>query len=137
MPNGEWKLFCIGGFGSSGYLYEVEILSDEPTDVKDEKNDGMLNDDKINAYPNPFNSQTKIRFSLGEKGKVHITIFDILGNEVKTLFNSETEPGTFELSWNGINNRGKDVSSGIYYARMIIDDESKIIANSTKIILMK
>jgi N-acetylneuraminic acid mutarotase len=135
--NGEWKLFCISGYGSSGYLYEVEILSDQLTDLNNEKEEGMLIEYKINAYPNPFNNQTKIRFSLAEKGKVHITIYDILGNEIKNLFNSEKESGTFELSWNGINNSGKDVSSGVYYARMIVEDESINIIQSTKIILMK
>jgi flagellar hook assembly protein FlgD len=79
----------------------------------------------------------KLRFSLAERGNVQITIFDILGNEVKNLFNSEKQPGTYELNWNGINNSGTDVSSGVYYARMRIEDGSRNITQSTKIILMK
>jgi hypothetical protein len=55
MQNGEWKLFCISGYGSTGYLYQVEILSDQLTDVNDGKDEGMLKEYKINAYPNPFN----------------------------------------------------------------------------------
>jgi hypothetical protein len=70
-------------------------------------------------YPNPFNPTTNIRFSLPVSKKVTITIYDMLGSEVKTLVNNqEFAKGSYEATWDGTNNFGSKVASGNYIATM-------------------
>jgi len=61
-------------------------------------------------YPNPFNPATMIRFSIPEQGLVTLKVYNLLGEEVATLFNSELTNGTYEVDFNGAN-----YSSGIYF----------------------
>jgi hypothetical protein len=65
-------------------------------------------------YPNPFNPSTKIIFSLPEMAKVTVRIYDMLGREIRTLVNTENSAGTHEVMWNGDNDMGQKVASGIY-----------------------
>jgi len=66
-------------------------------------------------YPNPFNPTTSIQFSLPLQKKISIIVYDILGNEVKTLLNNqEFEKGNYEVIWDGTNNFGALVASGQY-----------------------
>lgn len=66
-------------------------------------------------YPNPFNPNTTIRFFLPIDKKISLTIYDVLGNEVKTLIdNSDYSAGTYQVNWDGKNNFGKQVASGQY-----------------------
>ena len=70
-------------------------------------------------YPNPFNPSTTIRFSIPQTSNIKIEIYDVLGNLVKTLIDYNLyEPGSYEVVWNGLDNRGKIVSSGIYFTKM-------------------
>jgi Putative redox-active protein (C_GCAxxG_C_C)/FlgD Ig-like domain len=72
-----------------------------------------------NAYPNPFNPSTKIRFSIPQNEKVRLEIYDIKGKLVNSLIDSEfISAGAYESTWNGKNNRGEKVTSGVYLARI-------------------
>jgi hypothetical protein len=85
-------------------------------------------------YPNPFNPTTSIRFSLPLQKKITIVVYDILGNEVKTLINNqEFERGSYEVTWDGTNNFGNAVSSGQYIYSMKYGNFSK----SLKMTLLK
>lgn len=70
-------------------------------------------------FPNPFNPSTIIRFGLPAAEKVTIKVYDVLGREVKTLINEELRPGYHQVEWDGTNNYGARVSSGIYIYRMV------------------
>jgi hypothetical protein len=70
-------------------------------------------------FPNPFNPSTIIRFGLPVAEKVTIKVYDVLGREVKTLINEELRPGYHQVEWDGTNNYGARVSSGIYIYRMV------------------
>ena len=65
-------------------------------------------------YPNPFNPVTKLRYDLPENGHVNITIYDMLGREVKTLINQTQNAGYRSIIWDATNDYGKPVSAGIY-----------------------
>lgn len=70
-------------------------------------------------YPNPFNPVTQIRYTLPQLANVSLKIYDILGREVKTLVNREQTPGAYRIEWNGTNNYGAQVSSGMYIYRVV------------------
>ena len=65
-------------------------------------------------YPNPFNPFTTLPYELSENSHVKITIFDMLGKEVKTLINKTQDAGSRSVIWNVTNDYGKPVSAGIY-----------------------
>jgi photosystem II stability/assembly factor-like uncharacterized protein len=73
-------------------------------------------------YPNPFNPQTVIRFDIMQKSSVTLKIYNILGQEIKTLVNSELSPGEKSVVWKGENNSGNIVNSGIYIYELIAED---------------
>jgi hypothetical protein len=66
------------------------------------------------SYPNPFNPVTTLRYDLPENSFVNITIYDMLGKEIKTLINQTQDAGYRSVIWNATNNYGKPVSAGIY-----------------------
>jgi subtilisin family serine protease len=69
-------------------------------------------------FPNPFNPKTKIRYRIPEAAFVSLKIFDVLGQEVKTLVNQIQSQDVKTIEWNGTNNDGNVVASGVYFARM-------------------
>lgn len=69
-------------------------------------------------YPNPFNPTTTIRYSLPEAGSIKLTVFDIQGREVMTFHTAEKSPGNHEVQWNGRNQQGNQVSTGVYFCRL-------------------
>ncbi len=69
-------------------------------------------------YPNPFNPTTTIRFQLPKHSKVSIKIYDIIGQEVRTLVEKDFEAGYHTVTWDGSNNSERKVASGIYFYRI-------------------
>ena len=65
-------------------------------------------------YPNPFNPITTLRYDLPEDAMVNITIYDMMGRQVKTLINDEQTAGYRSLQWNATNDAGSPISAGMY-----------------------
>lgn len=70
-------------------------------------------------YPNPFNPTTEIQYALPHASNVSIKIYNMLGQEIKTLVSGEKSAGNYTVQWNGDNNFGAKVSSGAYIYRVI------------------
>lgn len=69
-------------------------------------------------YPNPFNPSTIIPFSLAAPSPVSLTIYNVKGQRVKTLLNETKDFGRYKINWDGKNDHGLRVSSGVYYYRL-------------------
>ena len=67
-----------------------------------------------NAYPNPFNPITTLRYDLAVQTHVNITVYNMLGRKVRTILNQQQDPGYKSLIWDATNDYGKPVSAGIY-----------------------
>ncbi len=76
-------------------------------------------------YPNPFNSNTKIAFDIYKPGNVKITVYNVLGQKIRTLFNGYQPTGPNHVEWDGKNSTGSTVSSGIYFYRLEAQNYSK------------
>jgi len=92
-----------------------------------------INDDKIPSYfrleknyPNPFNPNTTIEFYLTKESDLGIVIYDLLGQIVRTFEGRKYSAGSHAIQWNGRDNFGKEVVSGIYFYQCTINDLSKI-----------
>jgi len=70
------------------------------------------------ASPNPLNPMTVIRYDLSGNGWVSITIYDLLGNQINTLVDRFQSPGSYRIEWNGFNDRGQNVSAGVYLIKL-------------------
>ena len=77
-------------------------------------------------YPNPFNQSTKIEFTLPKSGFVTLTIYDILGRKARVLVSQPLSSGFKSVFWNGKNDSGKDVASGIYFYQLTAGNLSEI-----------
>ena len=84
-------------------------------------------------YPNPFNPETTIRYSVKEAGPVAIEIYNLKGQLVNTLVNKEMQSGQHSVVWNGKDASGKLVSSGLYFTR--VENVGKAVTR--KILLSK
>ncbi len=73
-------------------------------------------------YPNPLNPTTTIEFYLTEAAHVKVTILNVLGREVRTLCSGNYGAGFSRVEWNGTDDLGRDVASGVYYYRLQIGD---------------
>ncbi|MCD4796021.1 MAG: lamin tail domain-containing protein, partial [Candidatus Cloacimonetes bacterium] len=69
-------------------------------------------------YPNPFNPETNISFALEEAGKVTLEIYNIKGEKVRTLVKGDLEAAYHNVTWNGKDNSGRKVASGVYFYKM-------------------
>jgi len=69
-------------------------------------------------YPNPFNPETQISFNLNKSGHVKLAVYNMLGQKVRTLLDKEQQAGQHRVTWDGTNDSGKKLCSGIYYYRL-------------------
>ncbi|MDD4559637.1 MAG: FlgD immunoglobulin-like domain containing protein, partial [Candidatus Cloacimonetes bacterium] len=84
-------------------------------------------------YPNPFNPSTTISFSLPQASKVHLDIYNLKGQLVKTLVNTDMEAGIHSVVWNGRDKNNHTVASGVYFYRLSSPDYSQ----TKRMLLMK
>jgi len=84
-------------------------------------------------YPNPFNPITKMNYSLPVRSKVVISVYNVLGQEVKNIFNKQQDYGKHVVSWDGTDNKGREMASGVYFTRMIAEQFSQ----TKKMLLLK
>jgi fibronectin type 3 domain-containing protein len=88
-------------------------------------------------YPNPFNPSTKISYALPVQSVVTLKIFNVLGQEVATLFNGAAAAGSYDIVWNGKDNSGKSVASGVYLYKLQANAGSTEFSQVRKMVLMK
>ena len=80
-----------------------------------------------NIYPNPFNPETTISFSIPESGDVELSVYNVKGQKVTTLVDSRLDSGNHSVSWQGKDSNGDSVSSGIYLYRLRIDNQNRAV----------
>ena len=119
--------FVRGIFNFSYGTYKIQIrdLNDVGTTL------GINDDVNINPYeyalhnnfPNPFNPETQIRFSIGNSELVKLVVYDMMGRQIRTLIAGESfNSGFHAVNWNGLNDNGEKVPSGMYVYRIKAGD---------------
>ncbi|KPL18366.1 MAG: hypothetical protein AMJ92_08270 [candidate division Zixibacteria bacterium SM23_81] len=117
--------FGIGTDKDYATIKYIEI----PTEVKGEtpKEAKPLEFALSQNCPNPFNTNTEICYQITQDGSVTLKVFNILGHHVRTLVDAEQKAGRYSISWEGHNQGGRDVASGVYFCRLMVGDFSKTI----------
>ncbi len=146
IPTGNHNAVMVGqktalvarssGGGSPAKLYAFDPQR-QVTAVEDEEftDDGILPEKFTLSqnYPNPFNPSTVVEYSLPRREKITIEIFDILGRKVRTILEQEMAAGKYRTVWNGRDDRGGEVATGVYFCRLTAGSESL----SKKMVLLK
>jgi hypothetical protein len=119
------------------YMFVVEVSAIEVFEINNTSNIGELEvvdmGTNLSNYPNPFNPETTINFSLNEAGPVELAIYNIKGQKIKTLVNETLPAQNYNIVWNGRDDNNQQVSSGVYFYRM----NTSTYTSTRKMILMK
>lgn len=127
-PLPEYFKSYAGKIGTDGLpVGDLTYYSyDPPTGIKGTKQK-PFNFTLYQNFPNPFNPSTIICYQLATSGYTSLKIYDILGREVKTFLEGERNKGNYNVIWDGTNNSGNPVGSGIYICRIYHDRQSRSI----------
>ncbi len=100
------------------YQYPIQVVLSRAEGIADPHNN--IPDSYVlqQNHPNPFNPTTTIRYALPENSRVTLEIYDLLGRRITTLVNKEQTAGWYSVRWNGLNQYGISVSSGVYFYRL-------------------
>ncbi len=131
---GDWIYYTVSG--RPGYIFLNLIrayISYGGSEVNDPIEILPSNFSLEQNYPNPFNPETVIRFSLPTPSNVKIKIYDVLGNEIRTLIDEKRSSGKHNIFWNATDNFGRRVSSGVYFYTITVDK----FVQTKKMVLMK
>jgi flagellar hook assembly protein FlgD len=85
----------------------------------------VLNELQAN-YPNPFNPTTTIGFAVASEGEVSIVVYNLKGQRVRGLISGVYRAGSHSVTWDGTDDAGRAVSSGVYFYRMVAGEYSEI-----------
>ena len=127
--------FWLGNNGSVIVWIDSIVVVEAPT-TGICPNKGAATPDEFNLaqnYPNPFNPVTKIRYNLPEQSQVAITIYDVLGREIRRLVNTTQDAGFNSIIWDGTDDAGQSVGAGLYLYRIQAGEYAK----TNKMILLK
>jgi hypothetical protein len=130
-PGNSYTYYVVAGYSGNLSLPSNSITI-TATNVDNDVSEPLVTA-IIGNYPNPFNPQTTIQFSLATAEKVQMVVFDIKGRIVNTLVDETLEAGHHKVTWNGIDNNFRPASSGIYFVRMVAAGN----VDTTKILLLK
>jgi len=119
----SWKVEDDAGNITEGLASRQFTIQNPPipaTGVEDGKTTMLPAKTNLDlSYPNPFNPQTRISYSLSKSSRVNLIIFDIRGRRVRQLMNNiDQSPGYYNLTWHGVDDGGHSVSTGIYFLVM-------------------
>lgn len=113
---------------SVAYFDQAVGIEDNPIALIPQKTELFDN------YPNPFNPTTTIKYALQNASEITIKIYNMLGQEVRTLVNQNQQAaGTYQVQWDATNNRGSKVASGLYIYRM----DAGSVVKTRKMLLLK
>jgi len=128
-----WRVRATGKDGSvSGYSQPESFVPNQATDVTPENVVPQAFDLSQN-YPNPFNPTTIIKYAIPQNAVVTLSVYNMLGQKIKTLVSEQKNAGTYSVQWNGDNEFGQKVSSGAYIYKITAGNFVKAM----KLILMK
>jgi hypothetical protein len=117
MDSGQFGLYSFqmdGVDGIPGYFDNI-VVNDLTTSVEDNSNGSLPEEFALEQnYPNPFNPSTRISYKLSTGNHVSLTIHDLLGRKIKTLVSGFQSAGHYSVEWNGKDELGNTVPSGVY-----------------------
>jgi len=130
----ENRMVAFGGLGSA-YFNDVWTLNLSPTTGVESDSENVLPKTfrLLGNYPNPFNPETTIDFEMPVSGNMSLRIYNLQGQQIKNLFEGKIDGGRHQMIWDGTNDSGTKVTSGIYFCVL----KAGTIAVSRKMVLVE
>ncbi len=122
------------------FLDNVQVIDKSATAVTSRNMDfdGRISEYQLlQAYPNPFNMNTTIRYSLSNSANVSLDIFNMVGQKVRVLESTEKSAGQHSVTWDGLDDRGSILPSGLFIYRLQIQNGAMPTVLSRKVLLLK
>lgn len=128
LKNAKWALLYFYESGSSnrptwlseGILLRIYDLNNwVTTDITSSPTITNNLNALLRNYPNPFNHSTKITVALNQKSKIEISIYDLLGQNIKKIYDDFCTTGNLTLEWNGTDRNNQNVPTGIYFVQLL------------------
>jgi hypothetical protein len=118
-PGDSFGIFAHQNYAYMAEHYSLMVLElQQPLDAAEEDPLPVLHSSLHQNYPNPFNPVTTIEFNMPRRDHVTVEVFDLLGRRVLTLINGVLPAGTHRVEWNGLDEEGRSVASGVYLYRL-------------------
>lgn len=135
---GAWGVYP---FAPSGKIYisdtqtglHIFELRDKPTSVSNSGGSLPHAFALHYNYPNPFNPETVIQYEIPQQAEVKLEVYNTIGQRIRTLVDAETAPGTYQVMWDGRDDGGIRVASGLYFYRLKTD----AFVNTKRMLLLK
>jgi len=114
--------YVIGGWAhsfGSGDVYLIKTDADGLTSVEEKRPISIPDNFHLTQnFPNPFNSSTTVVYSIPKATNVELSMYDICGRSIRSLVRGKASAGTYSVRWDGKDNSGKEVGSGVYLYRL-------------------
>ncbi|MBI2502946.1 MAG: T9SS type A sorting domain-containing protein [Candidatus Latescibacteria bacterium] len=111
-----------GNLKGTFYLDDIRLVpqaAPQPTAVEEERTDALPQSFSLaQNYPNPFNSGTVVQFSLPQSAEIELAVYNLAGQKVATMVKGRREAGAYTVRWDGRDERGEELASGIYFYRL-------------------
>ena len=113
-------MFTNTTFDVSSGINDIWVIAGlNPAGVAERDGNGIPSEFALHQnYPNPFNPSTKIKFAIEKNTLTEVAVYDVLGRKVKSLVNENLTPGYYNAEWNGTDENGRSVGTGVYYVKM-------------------
>jgi len=108
---------------TQGEIYDHFLEWEQTTSIFKNQSNFPQSFSLFQNYPNPFNSETVIRYQLPASGNVELSIYNGIGQKIRTLLNSSQPSGNHSTTWDGKDDWGNPVSSGIYIYQLKVGCE--------------
>ena len=123
----DWFGFLVWNNGNTGGAYRIRLIDPAVSDVA-EADDAKF--DLRTVGPNPFHETAGLQYSIATGGMTHLAIYDLQGRLVRALVDGERNAGAVGIMWDGRDDAGTPVSSGVYFARL----ESGTLEKTVKLV---
>lgn len=125
-----WNTFKANNHKTGYFIFKQISTFNEETEIIPTANDLLQN------YPNPFNPTTTIEYTISSSGKVALSVYNILGQHIRTLIQDYQTVGTHKTIWDGTDDSGKRVVSGVYFYKLTFEDENGQLNNYIRKMLL-
>jgi hypothetical protein len=122
----DGNLYAAGFGGGGGTDIDFTVISLNPEVYVSEKTNYTVDFFDLHCSPNPFSAKTVIEFELPACSEISLKIFDITGSIVRTLFSEGRPKGRYRVVWDGRDNQGENIPSGIYFYQLETENRTAI-----------
>ena len=136
----ETVMLVVASLDRTGDGFEYAYTAAYDPDLTGEEETGRPIAASLTTYPNPFyqrNGPATVRYEVGRPGEVQLTLYNVMGRKVRTLVDGIHAEGTFTTTWDGTDDGGRRVASGVYLCRMTTGGAAERSEVTRKLLFLK